>query len=182
MKDLSEIIDGCSRQERQSQQLFYDHYLGLCISTALRYVRSFDKAKDVTQHAFLNMFRNLDRFEVIDKTHLEQLVCRWIKRIVTNCSIDYLRKEKCRCRSFVVAELTKDYADANRSPDEKLLHLELVALVKRLPPAYQKVFNLYVIEGYSHHDIAKMLKITRNTSKSNLSKARTHLQKILKQI
>jgi RNA polymerase sigma-70 factor (ECF subfamily) len=181
MKNLSQIIDGCSRQERRSQQLFYEQYHRLCLSTAFRHVQSFEKAMEVTQHAFLNIFRHLRRFEVRDKTHLEQLVCCWIKKIVTNSSIDYLRWEKRHRRCVALFELTKDYADTVGSPDDVLLRKELVSLTKLLPPAYQRVFNLYAIEGYSHPDIAKMLNITSGTSKSNLSKARTHLQKILGQ-
>lgn len=182
MNSLAEIIDGCSRQERRSQQLFYEQYRRLCMAIAFRYVQSFEKAMDVSQHAFLKMFRHLDRLEVEDAKNLELVVHSWIAKIVKNASIDYLRKENARGRGIATSELTKDYADADRSPDEKLLHQDLVSLLTRLPPAYRTVFTLYVIEGYSHPDIAKMLKIKCGTSKSNLSKARTHLQKILGKI
>lgn len=137
---------------------------------------------DVTQQAFIKMFQHLGRFEIRDKTHIEVLLYRWIKKIVTNCSIDYLRRENRRIRGLAISELTKEYTDVTRSSDGKLLYEELVALISQLPPAYQRVFNLYVIEGYSHQDIAKLLKISSGTSKSNLSKARTHLQKHLGKI
>ena len=182
MNSLAEIIDGCSRQERRSQQLFYEQYHRLCTAIAFRYVQSFEKAMDVTQHAFLKMFRRLDRLEVKDAKNLEIVVHSWIAKIVKNASIDYLRRENTHNRGIATSELKKDYAGADRPPDEKLLHEDLVFLITRLPPAYRTVFNLYVIEGYSHQDIAKMLKIERGTSKSNLCKARIHLQKILGKI
>jgi RNA polymerase sigma factor (sigma-70 family) len=182
MNSLAEIIDGCSRQERRSQQLFYEQYHRLCMAIAFRYVESFEKAKDVSQNAFLKMFRCLGRFEVKDAINLEHLVHSWIATIVKNASIDYLRRENARGRGLATFELTEDYADADRSPDQKLLQKDLVALITRLPPAYRTAFSLYVIEGYSHPDIAKILKIKCGTSKSNLSKARAHLQKILGKI
>jgi RNA polymerase sigma factor (sigma-70 family) len=159
----------------------YDRYFGFCIATAYRYVQSYDKAADVTHNALVKVFRHFDRFVIRDHTHLEAMVASWIKKIVTYAAIDYLRKQARGRNCYSVFAQEGECPDESRTADKHLLYKELVALVDSLPPAYQRVFSLYVIEGYSHPEIARMLSISSGTSKSNLSKARTYLQKLLKQ-
>jgi RNA polymerase sigma-70 factor (ECF subfamily) len=90
-----------------------------------------------------------------------------------------MRKEMNNTHSYPIPEHVWEHKDDGQSSDDSVLYKELIAMVKALPPAYRLVFNLHVIEGYSHPEIAKMLGITTGTSKSNLSKARAHLQKAL---
>jgi RNA polymerase sigma-70 factor (ECF subfamily) len=99
--------------------------------------------------------------------------------VVINAAIDYMRREMNNHRSSPIPEHVWEHKDEGQSSDNSLLYKELMIMVKGLPPAYRMVFNLHVIEGYSHPEIAKMLGITTGTSKSNLSKARAHLQKVL---
>ena len=96
-----------------------------------------------------------------------------------NAAIDYMRREMNNQQTYAIPEHIWEHKDNGQSSDNSLLYKELMCLVKELPPAYRMVFNLHVIEGYSHPEIAKMLGITTGTSKSNLSKARVHLQKAL---
>ncbi|MBN8850505.1 MAG: RNA polymerase subunit sigma-24 [Sphingobacteriales bacterium 50-39] len=179
MEKLLHIISGCANQDRQSQQMLYDQYYGLCLKIAFRYVNTYEQAVEVVHDAFLKMFRNFSRFEVRDVDKLEMLLIGWIRRVVINASIDYMRREMNNHHSYPIPEHVWEHKDEGQSSDNSLLYKELMILVKELPPAYRMVFNLHVIEGYSHPEIAKMLGITTGTSKSNLSKARAHLQKAL---
>jgi RNA polymerase sigma factor (sigma-70 family) len=166
LEKLIQIISGCAQQDRHAQKLLYDQYYGLCIKISFRYVNTYEQATEVVHDAFLKMFRNFNRFEVRDKEKVEMLLIGWIRRVVINAAIDYMRREINNTQNYPI-------------PEHVWEHKELIALVKELPPAYRMVFNLHVIEGYSHPEIAKMLGITTGTSKSNLSKARAHLQKAL---
>jgi RNA polymerase sigma-70 factor (ECF subfamily) len=179
LEKLLHIISGCANQDRQSQQTLYDQYYGLCLKIAFRYVNTYEQAVEVTHDAFLKMFRNFSRFEVRDVEKLEMLLIGWIRRVVINAAIDYMRREMNNHHSYPIPEHVWEHKDDGQSSDNSLLYKELMILVKELPPAYRTVFNLHVIEGYSHPEIAKMLGITTGTSKSNLSKARAHLQKAL---
>ncbi|HEX9504027.1 MAG TPA: sigma-70 family RNA polymerase sigma factor [Patescibacteria group bacterium] len=179
MEKLLHIITGCAQQDRQCQQLLYDQYYGLCLKIAFRYVNTYEQAVEVTHDGFLKMFRNFSRFEVRDKDKVEMLLIGWIRRVVINASIDYMRREMNNQQTYAIPEHIWEHKDDGQSSDNSLLYKELMCLVKNLPPAYRMVFNLHVIEGYSHPEIAKMLGITTGTSKSNLSKARAHLQKAL---
>lgn len=179
MEKLLHIITGCAQQDRQCQQLLYDQYYGLCLKIAFRYVNTYEQAVEVTHDGFLKMFRNFSRFEVRDKDKVEMLLIGWIRRVVINASIDYMRREMNNQQTYAIPEHIWEHKDDGQSSDNSVLYKELMCLVKDLPPAYRMVFNLHVIEGYSHPEIAKMLGITTGTSKSNLSKARAHLQKAL---
>ncbi|MBN9384532.1 MAG: sigma-70 family RNA polymerase sigma factor [Chitinophagaceae bacterium] len=179
MEKLLHIISGCANQDRQSQQMLYDQYYGLCLKIAFRYVNTYEQAVEVTHDAFLKMFRNFSRFEVRDIDKLEMLLIGWIRRVVINAAIDYMRREMNNHPSYPIPEHVWEHKDEGQSSDNSLLYKELMIMIKELPPAYRMVFNLHVIEGYSHPEIAKMLGITTGTSKSNLSKARAHLQKAL---
>jgi RNA polymerase sigma factor (sigma-70 family) len=173
------IIAGCAQQDRQSQKMLYDQYYGLCLKIAFRYVNSYEQAVEVVHDGFLKMFRNFSRFEVRDQQKVEMLLIGWIRRVIINAAIDYMRREVNNQSTHPIPEHVWEQQQDGQSADNSILYKELITLVKALPPAYRLVFNLHVIEGYSHPEIAKMLGITTGTSKSNLSKARAHLQKAL---
>jgi RNA polymerase sigma factor (sigma-70 family) len=179
LEKLLHIIAGCAEQDRQCQQALYDKYYGLCLKIAFRYVNTYEQAVEVVHDGFLKMFRNFSRFEVRDKDKVEMLLMGWIRRVVINAAIDYMRREMNNQQTHPIPEHVWEHGDKGSLSDNSLLYKELMTLVKDLPPAYRIVFNLHVIEGYSHPEIAKMLGITTGTSKSNLSKARAHLQKAL---
>jgi RNA polymerase sigma-70 factor (ECF subfamily) len=179
LEKLLHIITGCAQQDRHCQQMLYDQYYGLCLKIAFRYVNTYEQAVEVTHDGFLKMFRNFNRFEVRDQEKVEMLLIGWIRRIIINAAIDYMRREMNNHQNFPIPEHVWEHKDDGQSSDNSLLYKELMILVKELPPAYRMVFNLHVIEGYSHPEISKMLGITTGTSKSNLSKARAHLQKAL---
>ncbi len=170
---------GCAAQDRKYQQILYDRFYGFCLKTAFRYVDSYEQATEVTNNAFVKIFKNFGRFEVRDPEKVEMLFMGWVKRVVINASIDYLRREMHTIKVIPIPEDVWEHKDERQLSDSSLLYKELIKMIKELPPAYRLVFNMHVIEGYSHPEIASMLGITAGTSKSNLSKARAHLQKAL---
>ena len=140
---------------------------------------SYEQAVEVTNDGFVKIFRNFGRFEIRDPERMEIVMLGWMRRIVINAAIDYRRKEK---NIPETSELTAggfEYQDDSRLSDNSLLFKELICMIRELPPVYRLVFNLHVIEGYSHPEIAKMLGIMVGTSKSNLFKAKAYLQKRL---
>jgi RNA polymerase sigma factor (sigma-70 family) len=103
----------------------------------------------------------------------------WIRRIVINASIDFMGRENLISSNGTMHNENWDHKGTNNDGENQLVYKELIALIRKLSPAYKVVFNLYVIDGYTHQEIANMLGISVGTSKSNLSKARAFLQKYL---
>jgi RNA polymerase sigma-70 factor (ECF subfamily) len=141
----------------------------------MRYAGSKDEAREIMNMGFLKVFQTIDRFQD-GGGNLDA----WIYRIMINTSIDYYRKElKHRYQDDVENHyhLQDDAADAVSD----MSATELINLVQELSPAYRTVFNLYVIEGFSHKEIADQLNISEGTSKSNLAKARGNLQTMVRE-
>jgi RNA polymerase sigma factor (sigma-70 family) len=106
----------------------------------------------------------------------------WMKKIMINVAIDELRRSSMLVEIGGIPEHLWETADKSLSPDQSVLYKELVSMVKQLPPAYRTVFNMVVIDGLSHHEVANLLDISVGTSKSNLSRARVILQKHIKDL
>jgi len=179
LEKILEIISGCAAQDRKCQQILYDKYYGLCLKTVFRYVETYEQAVEVTNDGFVKIFRSFARFEIRDREKIEIVLIGWMRRIMINSSIDFTRRQNNVTQTSQIPENSWDLEDKSQLSDSSIKYKELIKLIKQLPPAYQLVFNLHVIEGYSHTEISKMIGITVGTSKSNLFKARSHLQKKL---
>lgn len=129
---------------------------------------------------FVKVFRNFEKFQFRDIENLEMVLMGWMRMIMINTAIDYLRKNNFLPEIGDISENTWAHEDKSQASDQVLLYKELVKEIKKLPPSYRTVFNLYVIDGFTHQEIANTLGISVGTSKSNLSKARVILQKIVK--
>lgn len=175
LKNEKKIIKGCIKGDRRSQQQLYEAFYGKMMAVCLRYAKDDDIAQDVCQEAFLKVFNKLDKFE--DRGSLEG----WIRRIMVTTSIDYIRKDK---NNIADVEIEKVIEDETNNPldeqDDSIfdgLSFDVIKeYMQKLTPAYRSVFNLYVIEEYSHKEIADMLGISVGTSKSNLAKAKRNLR------
>lgn len=141
------------------------------MSICLRYASNRDEASEILNDAFMKIFTNLKKFD------LSKPFKPWLRKIVVNTAINHYHKKQ---REMQVEEVQKA---KNESDTEKILsgisYQEVIGLLQKLPPAYRTVFNLYVIEGYTHEEIASMLHIAPGTSKSNLFKAKEQLKIIL---
>jgi RNA polymerase sigma factor (sigma-70 family) len=180
--NLREIIEACSRNHSASQKVLYERYYGYALKIVFRYVYRYEKAVDVVNDGFVKLFRHIGRFVTEDYEHLEQRFMGWMKKIMVNVAIDELRRNSMLVEIGGIPDHLWETADKSLSPDQALLYKELVTVVKQLPPAYRAVFNMVVIDGLSHHEVADLLDISVGTSKSNLSRARVLLQKHIKDL
>ncbi|HNU18629.1 MAG TPA: sigma-70 family RNA polymerase sigma factor [Saprospiraceae bacterium] len=167
----TEWIDGCKRQDARAQQQLYEHFAGKMYALCCRYIPSKMEAEDVLVIAFTKLFERIDQYKGDGSFE------GWIRKIVVNESLTYLRRHKNMYLETEIeaADREPDYANL----DSQLETADLMNLVNQLPTGYRMVFNLYAIDGYTHKEIAEQLGISENTSKSQLSRARTLLQKNL---
>jgi RNA polymerase sigma factor (sigma-70 family) len=170
-KEFQGIIDGCIKQDRNSQELLYKKLYGFAMKICLRFADNQYEASEVLNEGFFKAFANIEKY---DKSLPFKA---WLGKIMHNASIDYYRTNL-RWSQFVDLEKSETKInDANI--EHKLDYEDLLSIIQRLPPAYRIVFNLHVVDGYSHEEIAEMTGITASTSRSNLHKARMKLQKML---
>jgi len=166
-----ELIAKCRKGNSSAQASLYEKYSGKMFSVCLRYIKEQNEAEDTMIQGFMKVFNKIDQFKEAGSFE------GWIRRIMVNESLTYLRRNK-------NMYLEVDIEHADRTPDYNSLDAsleveDLMNMVRELPMGYRTVFNLYAIEGYSHKEIADSLDITVNTSKSQLSRARKMLQNIL---
>jgi RNA polymerase sigma-70 factor (ECF subfamily) len=141
-------------------------------------MEDYHNAVMVTNDAFVKAFMNLKQFDLNDTEHILEMRFRgWLRRITVNASLDQLRINKRTVDFDMLEDAHWDISDKTGYADSKFLYKELICYLKELPPAYQKVFNLYVIDGYSHTEIAELLGVSISSSKSNLFRAKEFLQK-----
>lgn len=171
MQNADEIIIGCIKRDKLSEDLLYAHFAPIAYAICLRYAANADDAKDIFQEAFVKVYLQIKHYNKQGSFE------GWVKRIFVNSAIDYCRKNK----NIQFTAFTEKYDSNNEDdmvqdqidiPKEKLLEL-----IKNLPDGYRLVFNMYAIEKYSHKQIAETLQIEEGTSKSQLFKARKMLQK-----
>ena len=128
---------------------------------------------------FVKVFKSLISFDCKKDNELEKVLMGWMRRIMVNTAIDELRKQNMLPEIGGIPERIWDEPDVSAAADQMVLYKELINEIKQLPPSYRTVFNMYVMDGFSHHEIAEALDISVGTSKSSLSKARMHLQKFI---
>lgn len=174
---LFEIIEGCIRGERNCQQKIYETYYGKMLGVCLRYTKEKENALDILQDGFMKVFSNMKLFE--NKGSFEG----WIRKIMINTAIDYYRKNK-KSVMFADSKYVENNAEGimEENNEEEFLSIstnEIMEAVQQLTPAYKTVFNMYVVDGYTHKEISEQLGINEGTSKSNFSKAKANLKKLL---
>jgi len=170
-----EMLDGCQANQEKAQKYLFERYSRVMTGVCLRYADSYEEAQDIVQDAFIKVFKKIGTFS--GKGSLEG----WIRRIMVNTSLDYLRSIK--NERFNVS--VDDVAFKLKERQEIVASMQaddLLKVIKTLPTGYRTVFNMYAIEGFSHKEIAEELDISENTSKSQYSRARALLQKKLEKI
>jgi len=176
--ELLDVIEACKSGDRKAQQQIYKMLYGKMLGACMRYASDVDEAKDMLQDGFIKVFSNLEKYNG------EGSFEGWVRRIVVNTSIDALRKRK-NVRFYSLDdseyEWLEDEGDGEIRWNQTLINEteRVMKAVSELSPAYRTVFNLYVIEGYQHNEIAEMLGISTGTSKSNLAKAKMNLKNTL---
>jgi RNA polymerase sigma factor (sigma-70 family) len=180
LDDIRQIVSGCEKNDHNCQKILYQKYYGYSLKIVFRYIYHYDMAVDVVNDGYVKLFRNFSKFRCEEPENMEMILMGWIRRIMINTAIDQLRKNKLSPEIGGIPEYVWEQADRSANPDQALLYKDIIIAVKQLPPAYRIVFNMFVIDGCSHHEIAEALGISIGTSKSNLSKARIILQKFIK--
>jgi len=170
-----DIIVGCIKNDRKAQEILYMQFLGAMWSICSRYIDNKEEAIEVLNDGYLKVFKHIDTY----KKELSSLNT-WMSRIMVNTCIDYLRKRKA-LKYVSIEEVTE-------GSDTKIEHLlddytsqELISFINQLPRTTRVVFNLYVVEGYSHEEIASFLNISSSTSRWHLTEAKKRLRQIIKE-
>jgi RNA polymerase sigma factor (sigma-70 family) len=179
-EQLINIVNGCINANRESQKEFYKLYYGFSISICMRYCDTYDDAMEVVNDGFLKIFKSASSFNSRNNNYEASLMA-WMKSIMVHTAIDHYRKRKYNYLISDIEETHYEMSDNAASAVDALTYKEIMAVLQKLSPVYRTVFNLYVIDGYKHEEIAEQLNISVGTSKSNLSKARANIQKMLKE-
>ena len=168
----AEIIKGCKARQRLAQKKLYDTYAPILLGICRRYVKDITDAEDVLLEAMYKIMANIQTF------HGKGSFEGWMKRITINEALMFLRRKHNFNLSIDASHIA--IADDDQSVEEDLFEADILAVMDQLPKGYKTVFNLYVIEGYKHREIAEKLGISINTSKSQLIQAKRKLATLLK--
>lgn len=169
----SDLINGCLNDDRRMQEELYRRFSPRMYAVCLRYAGSAEEAEDILQEGFVKIFKKLSSFRG------EGSFEGWIRRIFVNTSIEHFRRK--RYMQPVTEKEESTIEGKYLSALDGLAEKDILALVQQLSPGYRTVFNMYVIEGYSHKEIADMLGISEGTSKSQLSRAKVILQDMVRE-
>jgi RNA polymerase sigma factor (sigma-70 family) len=169
-----EMIEGCKKGDRHAQKLLYDRFSEKMFAVCCRYVKDKMEAEDVLVTAFTKILDRIGQYKGDGSFE------GWIRRVIVNESLSYLRRNK---SMYLETDIEAADLEPNYERLESQLEAEdLLKLISELPSGYRIVFNLYAIDGYSHKEIGDQLGINESTSKSQLSRARTLLQKRLMEL
>ena len=165
-------LQACLRGDRLAQKAFYERFKGRMFALCLRYARCREDAEDIFQEGFVRVFRDLHQYTGVG--NLEG----WIRKVFVNTALQHLQRQK---KIPFTSELDGHDLAGESEPylgDEPPAR-NMIRILQQLPEGYRTIFNLHVIEGYSHPEIAEILGISIGTSKSQLLRARTHFRKLL---
>jgi RNA polymerase sigma factor (sigma-70 family) len=167
-------IEGCKKQDRICQKYIFDKYSDGMLMLCMRYVKHLQDAEEVMLSGFFNFYKTIDRFVYSGDGSL----VAWLKKIIVNECLMFLRKKNPDgFREKAADESGAAETSVDAGINEQMSAAEIFKVITTLPEGYLTVFNLFVVEGYSHKEIGAMLGITEGTSKSQLNKARAMLQK-----
>jgi len=178
VEEQTELISGCAQGDPKSQKIVFETFYGKMLVVCLRYADGMDEAKDILQDGFIKVFGKIGKFD--GKGSLEG----WIRRVIVNTAIDTIRKKKANLftRFEDQEEKLSNTIEEETFEDEfEFSAQDVINAMHEISPAYRTVFNLYILEGHSHREIAEKLNISEGTSKSNLAKAKQRIRKILNQ-
>ncbi len=168
----SDLINGCKEDNRRMQEEMYRRFSPRMYAVCLRYAGNAAEAEDILQEGFIKVFKKLDSFRG------EGSFEGWVRRIFVNTAIEHFRRKR---YLMPVTEKEENTIEGKyTSVLDSLGVKDIMALVQELSPGYRTVFNLYVVEGYTHKEIADMLGISEGTSKSQLSRAKVILQDMVR--
>jgi len=176
-KILRKIISACLNNKSRYQQKLHEALYPIMMPICLRYSKDYDEAQDILQEGFIKIFKSLEKYQF--KGSFEG----WAKRLFVNNAIDYIRKKK---EYTISLDETNEYLIADEKIEEntdedftQIKAKEILLAIQQLSPMYRMTFNMHILEGMTHKEIAEKLNISEGTSKSNLSRARKKIREIL---
>jgi RNA polymerase sigma-70 factor (ECF subfamily) len=174
-KPLEEIVKGCIDNDRKCQEMLYHTFSNIMYGVCLSYTKNKDEAKDVLQEGFIKVFKNIHKYN--EEKNLEG----WVRKIMVNTSIDFYRV-RARKNIHINIDNVPDVQMVDYSILEAISANEILNLIQKLPEGAKIIFNLHVLEGYTHDEIANMLDIAEGTSKSQFWRAKKLLQQMLNKV
>lgn len=171
-QNIDNIISGCKAGNRKAQEQLYRSYYRVMVNLCLRYTKDETEALEALNTGFYKVYKNIHRYDAAKAS-----LYTWIRTIIINSCLDFIKVKQSQPG---IGELDQA-ASIHVPPDviAKMSASEILQLVRQLPPATQAVFNLYVMEGYNHAEIATLTATSEGTSKWHLSEARKKLQKMI---
>jgi RNA polymerase sigma-70 factor (ECF subfamily) len=176
MMSDQQIIDGCTKHDRKAQQLLYDKYSRFLLGVCLRYASDKAEAEDILQDSFLKIF-----FNIKDYSGTGSFI-GWLRKVTVNTAITNYHKNLKYRYHIEIEEFVSVETGVESFEEDYFTSDELYRVLNDLPAGYRMVFNLYAVEGYKHKEIAKMLGIDTNTSKSQYSRAKAALRDKLEKL
>ncbi len=176
---IAALLDGCRKNDRNSQKELYYILRGFAMKICYRYTNHTEDSEEIMNEAFVKLYKKVDQFDEFRQDDSLLSLKGWFKRILVNTCIDHYRKNRSSVNGHILSEESDKLPDHSENGLDLLSYKEIINAIKLLSPAYRTVFNLFVIEGLSHEEISKKLGISVGASKSNLSKARDNLRKLL---
>lgn len=171
----AQLVTSCLAGRADSQELLYRRYASRMFGVCLRYAKNKMEAEDIMQEGFIKVYQNLKNFRCDGSLE------GWVRRIMVNTAINYYKSNLKYLQTLDIDDCAY-HENVSIEATDNISLKTLLNLIQKLPEGYRMVFNLYVIEGYSHREIGDSLGISENTSKSQLSRARKVLQEKLKSL
>ena len=177
---ISSLLTGCRNNDRACQKEMYYLLRGFAMKICYRYTNKNEESEEIVNEGFVKLFKNLNQFDETRQPDILLSLKGWFKRILVNTCIDHFRKhQSTQAGHYILSAENENIKDNSENGIDLLSYKEIITAIRLLSPAYRAVFNLFVIEGLSHEEISKQLNISVGASKSNLSKARENLRKLL---
>ena len=176
LTEEQQMIAGCINGKPWAQKQVYELYASAMLSVCVRYVTDRETARDILQDGFVKVFTKIDTYSGAGS------FAGWIRRIFVTTALEFLRQNDALKQSESIDEHNYTIEDVNVSILDKISANDLMTCISELPNGYRTVFNLYAIEGYSHAEIATILHISENTSRSQFMRARKMLQKTVQSL
>jgi len=171
LPEIKNIINGCLNGNRRDQELLYRRHAPKLYAVCLQYSGNDEEARDILQEGFIKIFENLTHYKY------EGSFEGWMRRIIVNTALERFRSRHNLYRVDDIDQIPEPDAEPDNEDYAGLEAVDLMEIIRELPPKYRMVFNLFAIEGYSHKEISQIVNISEGTSKSNLARARIILQR-----
>jgi RNA polymerase sigma-70 factor (ECF subfamily) len=174
--ELQAIIYGCIKHDFRCQKMLYEYFYSYALRIVFRYIYSYDIAVNIVNDGFVKLFRNFQKFNSKNAANTKQTLMVWMRKLMVNSAIQELRKKHMVPDIRELPDHIWQCLDSSLPTGQSNLNKDLIIKIRQLSPLYRVVFNMYVIDGFTHQEIAMQLHISVERCKSNLSYAREQLK------